>query len=144
VILYLDASALVKLYVDEDGSRQALQASRDADVMATCEIAYVELRAALARRYRDGALRPTAYRRVARDLRADWPHFFLVAVTGQLVERAGAIAERHRLRAHDAVHLASGLAVHTRTGEPVTFACWDRGLAQAAARAGLHPLPALV
>lgn len=144
MILYLDASALVKLYVEEEGSRQARQGAQDAEVIATCEITYVEVRAALARRHREGALRPTDHRRVLRDLRADWPHFFLIAVTSQLIEKAGDVAERHRLRAYDAVHLASGLALHARMGEPVTFACWDRSLTQAAARAGLHPLPALV
>ncbi len=144
MILYLDASALAKLYVDEDGARQARQGVQDAEVVATCEIAYVEVRAALARRHREGALKPTDYRRSLRDLHADWPRFFLIAVTGQVVQSAGDIAEQHHLRAYDAVHLASGLAVQTQARESVTFACWDRSLSQAAAKAGLHPFPSLV
>ncbi len=141
MILYFDASALVKLYVDEAGTRQARQGVRDAEVIATCEIAYVEVRAALARRHREGALKPMDYRRSLRDIHTDWPRFFLIAVTGQLVQSAGDIAEQHHLRAYDAIHLASGLAVQTQARESIIFACWDRSLAQAAAKAGLRPLP---
>jgi predicted nucleic acid-binding protein len=39
VILYLDASALVKLYVEEEGARRIRQGVEDAEVIATCEIA---------------------------------------------------------------------------------------------------------
>lgn len=138
MILYLDTSALVKLYVDEEGAPQIRQGVRDAEVAATCEIAYVELRAALARRHRDGSLRPTEYRRAVRDLHADWPRFFLVTVGSTLVRDAGEISERYRLRAYDAVHLASSLAVQTQTKEAVTFACWDQTLMEAAVRAGLQ------
>jgi len=141
VILYLDASALVKLYVDEEAAGQVRQGVRDAEIIATCEIAYVEVRAALARRHREGALLPVDYRRAVRNLRADWPRLFLITVNSQLVLSAGDIAEQHHLRAYDAVHLASGVACQAQTRESVTFACWDRSLAEAAAKAGLHNLP---
>jgi predicted nucleic acid-binding protein len=141
VILYLDTSALVKLYVDEEGAGQVRQRGQDAEIIATCEIAYVEVRAALARRHREGALKGADYRRALRNLGADWPRFFLITVSRQLVFSAGDIAERHHLRASDAVHLASGVAVQSQARESVTFACWDRSLAEAAAKAGLHNLP---
>lgn len=143
MILYLDASALVKLYVDEDGASQARQGVRDAEVVTTCEIAYVEVRAALARRHRESALKPAEYRRVLRDFHTDWPQFFLITIGSALVRDAGAIAERYHLRAYDAVHLASGLAVQAQTEEVVTFACWDRVLAEVAVKAGLQPLPTI-
>ncbi len=143
MILYLDASALVKLYVDEDGASQARQSVRDAEVVATCEIAYVEVRAALARRHREDSLKPAEYRRALRDLHTDWPQFFLITVGSSLVRDAGIITERYRLRAYDAVHLASSLAVQAQTKEAVTFACWDRALAEVAINAGLQPFPAV-
>lgn len=143
MILYLDTSALVKLYVDEEGAGQVREGVQDAEIIATSEIAYVEVRAALARRYREGALKSTDYRRALRNLRADWPRFFVITVSSQLVFTAGDIAERHHLRAYDAIHLASGMAFQSQARESVTFACWDRGLAGAAAKAGLHNLPPL-
>lgn len=39
MILYLAASALVKLYVDEEGAGQVRRGVQDAEIIATCEIA---------------------------------------------------------------------------------------------------------
>jgi uncharacterized protein with PIN domain len=69
VIPYLYASALVKLYVEEEGTRHIRQGVEDAEVIATCEIAYVEVRAALARRRREGAIKPPDYQRLLRSPR---------------------------------------------------------------------------
>jgi len=43
-------------------------------------------------------------------------------------------AERYALRAYDAVHLATALAV---AADDLVFVCWDAGLSAAATRAGL-------
>src|SRR5207302_6827657 len=66
-----DTSALVKLYVDETGAPLVRQGVQGADAVATSEIAYVEIRAALARRRRDGALRAGDHRRLLRRLHTD-------------------------------------------------------------------------
>jgi hypothetical protein len=50
---------------------------------------------------------------------------------------AGDLAERHALRGHDAVHLASALLF--RNAE-VLLATWDGDLATAAVRAGIPSL----
>jgi predicted nucleic acid-binding protein len=140
VILYLDTSALVKLYVDEDDAELVRDTVSEARLVGTSEIAYVELRSALARRYREGAIEGVAYRRVLRDVDADWQQLFLIVVNSQLVRDAGGIAEQYRLRAYDAIHLASSLTLQTRAEEPVTFACWDKSLQTSAAAAKLHIL----
>ncbi len=79
MILYLDASALAKLYVDEDGSPQVRENVREADVVATSEITYVEVRTALARRHRESTLKRGDHRRALRQLHSDWPQFLLIA-----------------------------------------------------------------
>jgi predicted nucleic acid-binding protein len=140
VILYLDTSALVKLYVDEDDTSLVRDAVSDAKIVGTSEIAYVELRSAMARRHREGAIERAAYRRVLRDVEADWQQLLLIAVNNQLVHDAGGIAERYGLRAYDAVHLASSLVLQTRAKETVTFACWDKALQSSAAAAKLQIL----
>lgn len=140
MILYLDTSALVKLYVDEDDAMLVRDAVSDAQLVGTSEIAYVELRSALARRYREGAIDGAAYRRVVRDIDADWQQLFLIVVSSQLARNAGGIAETYRLRAYDAIHLASSLVLQTHAEEPVTFACWDKSLQTSAAAAKLHIL----
>jgi predicted nucleic acid-binding protein len=140
LILYLDSSALVKLYVDEEGTELVRDAVVEAQIVGTCEIAYVELRAALARRHREGAITRALYRHVLRDIDVDWPHLFLVVVSSELVRHAADMAERHRLRAYDAIHLASGLTMQARAEEAVTFACWDQTLQKAAGAAKLKVL----
>ena len=54
--LYLDTSALVKLYVEEEGSATVREAIARAETVATTVIAYVEACAAFARRRREGRL----------------------------------------------------------------------------------------
>lgn len=137
MILYLDTSALVKLYVHEAGSSEVREAVGDSTLAATCELSYVELRAALARRLRERALTTTDYRRVVRDIDEDWPNLFLVTITGRLIREAAVIAERYRLRAYDAMHLCSSLLLQDHSQERVTFACWDRTLREVAAAAKL-------
>lgn len=138
--LYLDTSALVKLYVDEEGSLVVHGALQQAVVASTSALAYVEARSALARRRRESGLAATEYRRAVRSLDHDWAHYHRVRVTEQLIHKAAETAESFHLRAYDAVHLASALTVAARLETPVVFACWDTGLEEAARRAGLQAL----
>lgn len=139
--LYLDTSALVKLYMAEPGRTVVTTAIEQATVVGTSMVAYVEARAALARRRRERGLSPEAYRRAGRLLQRDWPRYLRFEVTETLIVIAGNLAEKMHLRAYDALHLASGLSMQAQLGDTV-FACWDQGLARAAAKAGLEILPA--
>jgi predicted nucleic acid-binding protein len=131
LILYLDTSALLKLYFEEDGSDTVSEQVAHADVVATSWVAYVEARAAFARR-----LSPRERRQALVSLDNEWPRYFKVDVTEPLLRDAAVVADRYRLRAYDAVHLASARVVRLRRGEPMTFASWDRELDEAAARDG--------
>lgn len=139
--LYLDTSALVKLYVQEEGSSLVREEVEKASLVATCAIAYVEARSAFARRRREGRLPPGDHRRVIRDLDADWEHYFLLDVTASLIRQAAKIAEVHRLRAYDAVHLASAALFKERLAGPAHFLCWDDDLTAAAALEGFEIPP---
>jgi predicted nucleic acid-binding protein len=136
--VYLDTSALVKLYVVEVGSEDVIDAVSGARLVATSAIAYVEAIAAFARRRRERALKPSEYRLVRRALDRDWERFVRLAVSEALIHSAAAVAERYRLRAYDSLHLASAMLLQENLHEPVSFLCWDTRLASAAARAGLR------
>ncbi|MBI4588220.1 MAG: type II toxin-antitoxin system VapC family toxin [Candidatus Rokubacteria bacterium] len=138
--LYLDTSALVKLYVDEEGSPMIRSAIEQAGLIATSAIAYIEARAAFARRRHEGGLSAGDYRRIIRDLDADWSHCLIVEVTDPLIREGARLVEAHRLRAYDAIHLASAVTVHRRLAEPVVFASWDLDLEKVARREGFEPL----
>lgn len=134
--LYLDTSALVKLYVEEEGRAAVLSAAADAEVVATSMIAYVEARSAFARRRREGGLAAAEHRRCVRDLDRDWPRYLRLEVSERLVLAAGRLAERYRLRAFDSIHLVSAVTMRDQLGDAL-FACWDSTLNAAARRAGL-------
>jgi predicted nucleic acid-binding protein len=138
--LYLDTSALVKLYVDEEGSPLVRSAVERAGVVSTSAITYVEARAAFVRRRRERGLSAGDYRRTVRGLDADWDRYLVVEITDSLVREGARLAEAHRLRAYDAVHLASATVLRGGLAGPIVFACWDLRLERAAKREGLEPL----
>ena len=138
--LYLDTSALVKLYVEEDGSGAVRRAVGQSRPVATSAVAYVEARAAFSRRRNEGHLTAAEHRRVVRDLDADWDRFLRLEVTEPLIREAADLAEAHRLRAYDAIHLASARVMKERLGGTVLFASWDTHLERAAAREGLEKI----
>jgi predicted nucleic acid-binding protein len=135
--LYIDTSALVKLYVEETGSASFTEHMGNATVVATSWIAYAEARAAFGRRRRVGDLSPTEYRRAVRGFEADWERYVRFDVTIELIRDAAGVAERRHLRAHDAIHLASALAASRTLGGALLFACSDDRLNTAALREGL-------
>jgi predicted nucleic acid-binding protein len=142
VILYLDTSSLVKLYVHEPGSEGVGRLLEMADIAATSVLAYPEARAALARRRRESSLTPTSHRRARAALDADWPRILALDVAEPLAKSAGDLAERHRLRGFDALHLASYLTIAREfSGEDVRFSSADKALVRAAQRATRRPRP---
>lgn len=130
---YFDTSALVKLYLLEDGSEQAMTLFAAAEVAITNALAFVEVRAALAAAVRSGGLEAAAFEAAKVDLQT-LRETFAVIDPGGVLDAAADTAERYALRAYDAVHLASALAV---AADDLVFVCWDTDLSAAASRAGL-------
>jgi uncharacterized protein len=140
LILYLDTSALVKLYADEAGSDVVRQAVAESDLIATSLLSYVETRSALARKGRGGEIVRDDLERCAQELERDWARLHRLPVDEALVRKAGDLAAEHALRAFDAVHLASADSLRTVLRVAVTFACFDNALNGAAKLCGLEPL----
>ncbi len=135
--LYLDTSALVKLYVSEQGSAAVARAVAQASVVATSRVAYPEARAALARRQREGALSAAGLRRAVQALDADMIAFAIVELSEAVAARAGDLAERHGLRGFDAIHLASALELGQLLATPAELYAFDARLVTAGTAAGL-------
>jgi uncharacterized protein len=132
VILYLDTSALVKLYVEEIHSDAVRGWVDEAAIVATCRVAYPEAVSALSRRHRTGDIAKGAFRSTLRALRRDWGG--LAVVDFDEIE-AGRLAAKHGLRGYDAVHLTSAaLLASAPAGPDVLFASFDAALNRAATR----------
>lgn len=128
--LYLDASALVKRYVEEPGSDLVVELMDRAAVYKMCRVGFVETVGAVGRAGGPGDVEA---------MKRDWPSVDVVEVDRVLAEHAAALAVGHRLRALDALHLAAALAL---ADDAPTFVTWDRDLHRAARRQGLRTLPA--
>lgn len=134
MILYLDTSSLIKLYVAEEESAAVRTLVAGASVVATCVLAYPEARSALARLRREGVLTPAEQARAKADLEQDWGGFLALPVDA-IWRRAGDLADRHGLRGADSIHLASYLSLIGReAGLPVQFSSFDERLNAAARR----------
>ena len=142
MILYLDTSALVKLYVLETGSSAVRALSRRAEAIATSEVAYAESRAGFARLLRDGGTSRRQHERRVMRLNQDWEHYLRVELNPETTRHAGELAEIHALRGFDAIHLASALWLSGRAPQPVLFSAFDQRLQKAAIQAGLKLAPA--
>ena len=141
MILYLDTSALVKLFVEEPHSDLVRTAAAQSALIVTHLVAYAEACSAFARLARlraDGTL----FGRLRRALDVHWTQWEIVAVDEPLVRRAGEIAGRYRLRGYDSIHLAAAQAVHNTRRDDTDFrvAVFDVDLARAAKSAGLSLL----
>lgn len=130
--LYLDTSALVKLYVLEADSRTVETAVASVDEVAIAVVGYTEGRAAFARRHREQLLDDQGHETATAALERDWPTFARLGVTDGMARLAGGLADRYGLRGFDAVHLAAALMLH-REREEVMFLAYDNRLAEAAA-----------
>ena len=137
MILYLDTSALIKLYVYEAGSDEVKIRVQDAQIVSTSRVAYVEARAGVARKHRVGELTEEEYRRILEDLEGDWENYFVIEVSEDVTQLGGDLVDKYPLRGFDAIHLASGLLLKRRTRLHVSFFCFDERLQGAARAEGL-------
>lgn len=129
MILYLDTSALVKLWTREPGWAQVDEAIRAANMLGTSVVTYAEMCAAFARAERERRWTLAEHEAAIRDLDRTWPGLTRVRVSNALAHEAGDLARRHRLRGFDAIHLASALKLGRQVlGEQVAFACFDERL----------------
>jgi uncharacterized protein len=138
--IYLDTSALVKLFVDEAGSDDLNQRLVGLEAVVLSDLALTEMASALGRRRRDGVLSLAEARRLQReagDLALSCGRVELTPPIHRHAERlllATGVVEP--LRTLDALHVA--LALQAQAATLVTF---DVRLRRVAASQGLVVVP---
>jgi uncharacterized protein len=124
----------VKLVLDEDESDRARELWHSASAVAASRLIQVESRSALAASRRAGRLTPRGFRASKEELDLLVDEVFVVEPLPSLVRGAADLAERHALRAYNAVHLAAALWL----GDPdLVLVAWDQDLRTAARAEGL-------
>lgn len=130
MILYLDTSSLVKLYVTEVHSALVRGWAEEAEILATCRVAYPEMISALNRRFRGGDLDKRNYDLLVKTFSDEW-HRFAVLDFDEL--SAGRLAATYGLRGFDAVHLSAAVMLRSSEHAPsIAFTSFDEKLNTAA------------
>jgi uncharacterized protein len=132
VILYVDSSAIVKLFLEERGSQLARDALAGGP-WVTAAHTYTEVRRGLWR-----ALAGPALRSARRRFEGQWALTSVVDLDETTCRRAAEIAEATGVKSLDALHLSAAERVGG-TGALVTF---DRNQAAAASSLGWRILGA--
>lgn len=135
---FWDSSAFLKLLIDEDGTDTAVRLWDDADGVAASRLAFPEVAAAVEAGRRNHRLTARAAKDVHERWQDLWASVTVVELTAPVARTAAGLAANHPLSGADAVHLASALALTTRS--PVVV-CWDRRLSAAAIDVGLAVVP---
>lgn len=124
---YLDASALLTIYLEEEAADRTEAALAADPFWMTGRHTRIEVRRNLARTLRGRALKS------ARDaFEGDWRRTNIVELDAGLIDRAAAVAEQTNVRTLDALHIAAALTVGV-----TTFVTLDRRQARAARALGL-------
>ena len=134
MIAYFDASAFLKLAIDEDGSEAAHETWLVAQRRISSHLLYPEARAGLARARRMSRIGNRELARARETVEEYISDVDLVDVTETVTRDAGELAERYGLRAHDAVHLATVAGV---ADESTVLVATDAELVRAARAHGI-------
>jgi predicted nucleic acid-binding protein len=132
-MLYWDTSALVKQFIDEPGTDQALSLRAHTPPHATATIAYPETFSALRRRVRESELGESQYHAVVRRFLQEWSSYVRVNLDETVLTRSRTLLEQYPLRTLDAIHLASALELQDHLEEPSVLISADIQLLKAAA-----------
>lgn len=125
-MLYLDTSALAKLYVREPETSEVRRlVDANSGLVFTSIVTYAEMLAVLARCRKERRLAETV-----------WRSLHVVGLDERVLAPAEELIEAHGLRGFDAVHLCAALWI----GSPL-LACFDARLRAAAQSSGLTPVP---
>ena len=130
--VFLDTSAFAKRYVAEPGSDKVIALCLKADSLVVSVICLPELISTLSRLVREKKLAKADYRKLKGDAMTDLADVDICQITSEILVAVVSLLESHPLRAMDALHVASALAV-----KPDIFVSADHRQLSAARKAGL-------
>ncbi len=138
MILYLGTSCLIKLYIEDADSKTIRQWVVEAEIVATCRVAYTEVMSALDMRFKKGDLSEKYYSKLCEAFTDDWDHLAVVDFDDL---EAGRFVKKYGLNRMAAIHLSAVKNIQ-RAGNTIklAFSSIDDRLCKAAASEGLKVL----
>lgn len=138
MIAFLDTSALVKLYIAENGT-EALQRYVENAVVAVSPLTYGEAHATFARRLREGLLTSGEHPLLCQGFESDWDTLLQIPFSQEVLAQIPALCRSHPLRGADAMQMACCLMLREENVE-VLFVTSDRQLLTACSAEGIEIL----
>ena len=131
-MIYLDSSALVKRYLEEDGSDKVQSLLSEEDIIFVSRLAYPESLSAITRRHRTRDISDESFKRIKEQFKSDWDSLTIVEIHSETLQFIDAIIDRYALKGADSVHLSSALWLKRVIKSEVTFVASDGALLLAA------------
>lgn len=136
MICYLDTSALIKLYIEEDGTKIVQKLIKSSNILATSVVTYAESMAAFKRSLVEKFICEEEYGLCLSNFKDDWLNYLTVNIDNNLIFLAGDLAGKYNMRGFDSIHLASAVSLREKIGKDIIFLCWDKRLVNAAVKEG--------
>lgn len=142
IIYYLDTSAILKLYLlSESGAefmRRLIEGTTHDEAFYISSFGLLEVKAAIVRRISDIGVIERALSQFSQDMAN---LLKIVRLNEYILYQALSETENHRLRAGDAIHLATALSIATTVDSSQVFmVCSDAELLEASQAAGIGAL----
>ena len=140
---YFDTSALLKLYIEEQGTEEVLRLVEGPTPhsMAIVGTTILECRSAIRRRERSGEISTLdadlAIDRIENDALS---RYFVQPLTEAVFSEARRLIDVRTLKALAALQLAGCLSIRTTIQPPLTFVCADTRLCDAAIQEGVETI----
>jgi uncharacterized protein len=131
VILFLDSSAVVKVYLAEAQSEQVIEAVEAARELFVSTLALAEVTHAITRREQTGEVTSAEAQEAYRNLLTEWDDLSKIPLNDAVAKEAAMLARTRGLKGADAVQLASA-AMLSRDRRDVKFLSYDAQLTEVA------------
>jgi predicted nucleic acid-binding protein len=146
-MLYLESSALVKRYVQEDGSEAVISRFARGEKIYTSILSFAEVHAAIGRKFRDKQLSSDEKDKLLEEFLEDWLFSLnVLELTTSTMFALPGLCQQYSLKASDAVHLSAAVwlkdsaRIHAvgfgGKANIIEFGVSDRQLANAALQHG--------
>lgn len=138
MILYLGTSSLVKLYFEEPYSGSVREWVKEAEIVASCRVAYTETMSALDVRFRKHDISKNDLEKFIKEFDKDWPNFLTVDFDEI---NAARLVKKYDLRRFDAIHLSAAKLLMSESKDiSLCFSSFDKRLCRAALAEGIRVL----
>lgn len=137
-LIYLDSSAVIKLFLEEPGSGAVEAAVRAPDAhCVTSDLTYAEIHGFLSRALSLGRITQVQQQQLVQGFQIWFDSLAHSAMAFARIQRAGKQAVLHNLRGADAIHLVTAIeCLATSLNDRRVFACFDERLTREAKRTG--------